>query len=302
MYTDPRHPWAPGRGRQLRPALRQVRADLRESAVGRLGRVSAVGVSRSATGWNRSGYDVTYCSNSDMIDPGPASPRQGLPQRRARRVLGSAAVRFRHGRQSGGCERAVSLRQCRLRHHALRAARRPDAPTGSSAAAGRYGGATEIENARVLQIPASPMTGPERSAADRRAQPVSVQRRRRLDRHAAGSLDVQRHGDEEGRSRSRAGRLGISRRSRRHSGPGDRGGGDRAERGHAPGALDLDDLSRAEEQFRLQRGDHLVGAGPLLAARPHAAVVALGPAARTGPRVQRITENLLTRALGKKSA
>ena len=43
------------------------------------------------------GYDVTYCSNSDMLTPERTAEVQGLPQRRPRRVLGPAAVRERQG-------------------------------------------------------------------------------------------------------------------------------------------------------------------------------------------------------------
>ncbi len=68
----------------------------------------------------------------------------------------------------------------------------------------------------------------------------------------------------------------------RHSRPGSRRRRHRVGRRCHAAALDRDDLSRAERQLRLQRLDHLLGAGPL-ASRPATCCPGRTGAARTAP-------------------
>ena len=57
-------------------------------------------------------------------------------------------------------------------------------------------------------------TRPRRRAADGRPEHRAGQRRRRLDHHQAGALDVRGHRRESGRPHSRSDRLGVPRTSR----------------------------------------------------------------------------------------
>ena len=96
--------------------------------------------------------------------------------------------------------------------------------------------------------------------------------------------------------RIRASRLGISRKSARPPRPGNRRRRHGLARGHPAAALDRDRLSRAQGKLRLQRLVDLLGARIVLAARPRPPLVPLVTAARPGQApVQQMMHNLLHR-------
>ncbi len=132
--------------------------------------------------------------------------------------------------------------------------------------AGRYGGIRPKEKPFMADLSIEAPNEATLIGADR----LAVQRLRRLDRHQAGSLDLRRHEDEEGRAHRRSGGLGVSRRTCGHSRSGSRRRGTDVDGRRRRIALHGDDLSGTEGQSRLQRFDDLLGAGTIGTPGPHA--------------------------------
>ena len=131
------------RRRQLRPALRQVRADLRAPFIDWLGRVSAVGVSARLLAGEH-GYDVTYCSNIDMLDPARSFSAARSSSASATTNTGtSVSTTAAMGPSRPGVTHLYLSGNSVLRAHAVPASRRRPCRTASSAArastAGAYG-------------------------------------------------------------------------------------------------------------------------------------------------------------------
>ena len=101
------------------------------------------------------GYDVTYCSNTDVHDRSDVSDAgQGVPVGRPRRILEPGAVRPRAGGREGRRQRRVPvgqhllLRGCRTSPSSARGA-----ATASSTRAGRYGGIRPKEKPCMADLP-----------------------------------------------------------------------------------------------------------------------------------------------------
>ena len=107
------------------------------------------------------GYDVTYCSNSDMLTPGPRPEVQGVPQRRPRRILGHPPVPQRRADARRRREPAVPLGQRGLLGHP--ASRQPATagPTGSCSAAARTAATTTTRRQREKEHGPFPEHGPD---------------------------------------------------------------------------------------------------------------------------------------------
>jgi len=157
MYTDPRHPWAPGVAASFdRPYGKYAQIFEHPLSVG----------SGEFLLWEfplcywleQHGYDVTYCSNSDMIDPAQV--------RRARAFLSIGHDEYWDLRQydsaMAGIKGGVNAlflagnAVCGITPFEPSASGRPNRIISRQ---GRYGGATEIENREFYKYP-FPMTGP----------------------------------------------------------------------------------------------------------------------------------------------
>jgi len=157
MYTDPRHSWAPGVAVSFdRPYAKYPQIYDNPLSIG----------SGEFLLWEfplcywleREGYDVTYCSNSDMIDP--AQPL------RARTFLSVGHDEYWDLRQYHSAMAAVKsgVNELYLAGNAV-CGITPFEPNSAGRAnriisrQGRYGGATEIENREFFKYP-FPMSGP----------------------------------------------------------------------------------------------------------------------------------------------
>jgi hypothetical protein len=157
MYTDPRHPWAPGVAVSFdRPYGKYPQIFENPLSVG----------SGEFLLWEfplchwleSQGYDVTYCSNSDMIDPSQI--------RRAAVFLSVGHDEYWDPRQyesamngirSGTTALFLSGNAvCGITPFEPASSGRPNRIISRQ---GRYGGATEIENREFFKYP-FPMTGP----------------------------------------------------------------------------------------------------------------------------------------------
>ena len=234
----------------------------------------------------RFGYDVTYCSNSDVLSPARSA--------RAQRCFSAS-----------GHDEYWDLRQFEALRQAVRDGMSilflsantaymmsPFTPASDGRAnrvitrTGPFGPLSEAERNHLCPGAGSVRLGrPGRGATDRRADHVPF--------NGCGDWICTRPdhwifagtGMKRGRPHSGPGRLGISRRTGRHSGARDRGRGigpfqcpvcsSRRQTAWQPlWALDGDDLSRAQEKLCLQCLYHLVGARPRHASRPYASLVA----------------------------
>jgi len=157
MYTDPRHPWAPNVAVSFdRPYGKYVQIYENPQSVG----------SGEFLLWEfplcywleMCGYDVTYCSNVDMIDPA-----QFL---RAKVFISVGHDEYWDPRQYDSAMDAIKagVTELYLAGNAV-CGITPYEPSGVGRAnrvisrQGRYGGATEIENREFYKYP-FPMTGP----------------------------------------------------------------------------------------------------------------------------------------------
>ena len=106
------------------------------------------------------GYDVAYCSNSDMIDARSRPEVQGVSQRRPRRVLGHPPVpeRDENARRRG--ESAVSLGQHRLLGHAVSKAGSDGRPNRIIFRGGPTAARTSTPMRREANTARSPSAGP----------------------------------------------------------------------------------------------------------------------------------------------
>ena len=159
------------------------------------------------------GYDVTYCSNSDMLTPRPGAEVQGVHQRRPRRILGHPAVPQR----AGGCAtRASTCCSCRATRSAGSPRFAPAATAdriGSSSAAVRTAARTTTRRRRQKEHGPFPEHGPDEGLlmGARNIEPVN----------GGGDWIVVKPehwifegtGMKTGRPHSRPHRLGVPRRS-----------------------------------------------------------------------------------------
>ena len=227
------------------------------------------------------GYDVTYCSNSDML-----TSEHGL---KCKAFLSVGHDEYWDIR---AYESVVAMRDAgvnvmffsgnsvcwvtplRRQRRAAQPDHVPRRPLRRQLCVRRAAG----ERARPVSASRA-----GRRVPDRFTQRRPGQRRRRLDRRPARSLDLRRHRHEARRPRSRLDRLGVPRRPAQGlAGLGSRRRGHRAARRRQPAALDGHDLSGPQGQLRVQRLDDFLVPGPVQPARPHAALVALEPPPRAG--------------------
>lgn len=157
LYTDPRHPWAPGVAASFdRPYGKYPQIFENPQSVG----------SGEFLLWEfplaywleMRGYDVTYCSNSDMIEPGQPT--------RAKVFLSVGHDEYWDPRQYDTALAAVQAgvtemylsgnAVCGITPFESSATGRPNRIISRQ---GRYGGATEIEKREFYKYP-FPMTGP----------------------------------------------------------------------------------------------------------------------------------------------
>ncbi len=158
LYTDPQHPWAPGVAVSFdRPYGKYPQIYEHPLSVG----------SGEFLLWEfplcywleEQGYDVTYCSNSDMLDP--------LQMRRAKVFISAGHDEYRDLRQYqaalAGIQSGVTA--LFLSGNSVCGVT-PFEPSGSGnpnrriSRQGRYGGATEAENREFYKYP-FPITGPD---------------------------------------------------------------------------------------------------------------------------------------------
>ena len=214
----------------------------------------------------------------------PRAEVQGVPQRRPRRVLGhprSTTASRRCATPASTCCSSPATPSAGSRRFSASSDGRPNRIIFRG---GPYGGEYKYaERSRARARPV-PRARPRRGLPDRAPATSS-----RSTAAATGSCAKPDHWIFEGTGMKKGDRIpGLigweyhgdppptspawksSPRARRWQG------------GDSAAALDRDDLSRPEGQLRLQRLDDLLVAGPELAARPHAALVATG-AARTAP-------------------
>ncbi len=157
MYTDPRHPWAPDVAASFdRPYGKYAQIFDHPLSIG----------SGEFLLWEfplcywleSQGYDVTYCSNSDMIDPAQILRSKvflsiGHDEYWDRRQYDAAMA----GVKAGVTELFLSGNSvCGITPFEPS---RSDRPNRVISRRGRYGGATEIENKEFYKYP-FPITGP----------------------------------------------------------------------------------------------------------------------------------------------
>ena len=144
------------------------------------------------------GYDVTYCSNSDML-----TPDRGL---KCKAFLSVGHDEYWDIRQYRSVEqmRDAGVNLLFLSGNAVcwvtplqRQQRRP-ARTASCSAAARTAATTSTPSDREKEHGPFPERGPDEGLPDGRPQRRAGQRRRRLDLHEARALDLRGHRHEKG--------------------------------------------------------------------------------------------------------
>ena len=220
------------------------------------------------------GYDVTYCSNSDML-----TPDRGL---RCKAFLSVGHDEYWDIRQFRSVERmrddGVSLlflsgnAVCWVTPFRDSSDGRPNRIIFRG---GPYGADNDYARRRQKETRPVPRARTGRGSAHGGPKRRAGQRRRRLDRRQARALDVRRHRAEERRPDPGPDRLGVPRRPAQAPRPRGRRGGHRLGRRPDPSEMDRHVLPGPQGELRLQRLDHLLGAGALVAAGSHAPLVAL---------------------------
>ena len=150
------------------------------------------------------GYDVTYCSNSDML-----TPDRGLKCKASISVGHDEYWDIRQYPQRGRSCATPGVNLLFLSGNAVCwvtpfRASSDGRPNRIIFRGGPYGGDNDVCLGTDQEARALPRAWPRRGPADGRAQHRPGQRRRRLGHHQARSLDVRRHGHEERRPHSRA--------------------------------------------------------------------------------------------------
>ena len=204
------------------------------------------------------GYDVSYCSNSDMI-----TPDRGL---KCKAFLSVGHDEYWDIRQYHS---VVKMRDAGVNLLFLSGNAvcwvSPFKPSSDGRPnriifrGGPYGGSNQWTEARLQKHGPFPERGPDEGYLIGARNLEPGQRRRRLDLRQAGALDLRRHGHETRRPRAGADRLGVPRR------PAHRPArlGDRRPRHGLAGrresfAVDGHDLSRPQGELRVQRRDDLL--------------------------------------------
>ena len=228
------------------------------------------------------GYDVTYCSNSDMLSARSRPEVQGVPQRRPRRILGHPPVPQRPADARRRRQPAVPLGQRVCWVTPLRAEQRRPAEPDHVPGRARTAATTPTPAAAEKEHGPFPEHGPDEGLL------MGARTSSRSTAAATGSSLKPDHWIFAGTGMKKGDRIpglvgweyhgdppkipGLRSRRRRHGLGG---------RPDAP-ALDRDDLSRAEGELRVQRLDDLLGPGTVVPAGPHAPLVALVAAPRPG--------------------
>jgi hypothetical protein len=194
------------------------------------------------------GYDVTYCSNSDCLDAAQLT--------RAKAFLSVGHDEYWDLRQYDAMKSAIAggLNVLWLTGNAVFGVT-PFTPASDGRAnrvierVGHFAGLTdaEVEQVRKVFSARLPARRPRRERDHRRAHRRALQRRWRLDLHAARPLDVRRHGPEERRPHPRPRRLGTPRCARENPRPRSRRRRPRVVRRRHAEPLHRDDFSRPEK-------------------------------------------------------
>ncbi len=228
------------------------------------------------------GYDVTYCSNSDMLTPDRGLRVQGVHQRRPRRVLGHPAIPERRADARRGRSPALPLGQYDLLGHPVsRQQRRPAQPDHLPRRSLRRPTTTTPADAMKDHGP-FPEHGPDEGLlmGARNVEPVN----------GGGDWIVVKpeHWIFEGTGVKKGDRIPGLIGWEYHGDPARIPGLEVVAEGTAwvggagPAEVDRDLLPGTQGQLRLQRLDDLLGPGPVVAAGPYASLVPLVAAARAG--------------------